>query len=325
LKVASVSGMESAKLRTFSSVRTFSSIAVAIATLLSILFASWLGGDSLNWQVGMALVALAIGIPHGALDHLITLPRTSPQKMALFISAYVAIALLSIWAILQWNVIGFILVVVMSSVHFGIGDSAFIRELNHLEGSESSIPVWAYAPAAGAIPVLLPLLSSESAAALEKVNPALIDWDYGSGSFLKVALLLLVLSSLATLLLKKRYRDIFDLALLSALVLCAPPLVAFATYFGCWHAMRHTARLTSLLPQSATQYQAGKSMRAFISAVIPGLPALLGTAAFVFALARVTDGEVSSDFLWLSLVTIWALTVPHMMVTAKIDRAALTR
>jgi Brp/Blh family beta-carotene 15,15'-monooxygenase len=317
--------MESAKLRTFSSIRTFSSAAVAISTLLSIIFASWLGGDSLNWQVGMALIALAIGIPHGALDHLITLPRSSTRKMALFIAIYVAIALLSIWAILQWNVVGFILVVVMSSVHFGIGDSAFIRELNQLEGRDSFIPIWAYAPVAGAIPVLLPLVSTESAEALEKVNPALINSDHGSSSTISVILFGAIFISIIALLLKKRYRDILDIGLLSALVLFAPPLVAFATYFGCWHAMRHTARLTSLLPQSASQYQAGKSMSAFVKAVIPGLPALLGTAGFVFVLARVTDGELSSDFLWLSLVTIWALTVPHMMVTAKIDRAALSR
>lgn len=317
--------MERAKLRTFSSIRTFSSVSVSIATLLSIIFASWLGEDSLNWQVGMALLALAIGIPHGALDHLITLPRTSVSKMALFISIYIAIALLSIGAILQWNVIGFIVVVLMSALHFGVGDSAFIRELDQLEGRTTSIPVWAYATAAGLIPVLFPLLSSESASALKKVNPALVHWDHGNGSFLKIVLLVLVLSSLITLLYKKRFRDVVDIGLLSALVLCAPPLVAFATYFGCWHAMRHTARLTSLLPQSTAQYQAGKPARAFMKAVIPGLPALGGTFIFVLFLARVTDGTFDGDFLWLSLVTIWALTVPHMMVTAKIDRAALTR
>ena len=103
----------------------------------------------------------------------------------------------------------------------------------------------------------------------------------------------------------------------------APPLVAFAVYFGCWHAMRHTARLSSLLPRSLAAYEAGNSWKAFRSAVIPGLPALIGTMIFVALLAGFSHNNVSDSFLWLTLVTIWALTVPHMMVTAKLDRAAL--
>ena len=108
--------MDAAKLKTFSRVRTFSSTVVAAAIALSLIFSSWLGADSLSWQVAMAVVALAIGIPHGALDHLVTLPKAQPIKMALFIAIYVAIALAAIWAILQWNVWGFIAVVIISAI-----------------------------------------------------------------------------------------------------------------------------------------------------------------------------------------------------------------
>ena len=114
--------MDTAKLRTFAAVHTFANICVAITIFLSILFSSWFGADSLNWQVGLAVIALAIGIPHGALDHLVTLPKSKPGVMAFFVTIYVAIALAAIWAILQWNVWGFIAVVLMSATHFGIGD-----------------------------------------------------------------------------------------------------------------------------------------------------------------------------------------------------------
>ena len=315
--------MEMAKLKTFSRVRTFSSAIVAVAIALSIVFSSWLGVDSLNWQVVMAVVALAIGIPHGALDHLVTLPKAQPLKMAIFIAIYVAIALLAIWAILQWNVWGFIAVVVMSATHFGIGDSAFISELNRLKGIQSHLPIWAYAPAAGALPVVIPLVNSRSTDALQKVNSELINWHHGYTSELQIAVAVIATLSALTLLSKKRYRDLLDLALLAALASVAPPLVAFAVYFGCWHAMRHTARLSSLLPRSLAAYEAGNSWQAFKSAVIPGLPALIGTMIFVALLAGFSHNNVSDSFLWLTLVTIWALTVPHMMVTAKLDRAAL--
>ncbi|MEY4024087.1 MAG: hypothetical protein RLZ23_1048 [Actinomycetota bacterium] len=315
--------MEMAKLKTFSRVRTFSSAIVAVAIALSIVFSSWLGIDSLNWQVVMAVVALAIGIPHGALDHLVTLPKAQPLKMAIFIAIYVAIALLAIWAILQWNVWGFIAVVVMSATHFGIGDSAFISELNRLKGIQSHLPIWAYAPAAGALPVVIPLVNSRSTDALQKVNSELINWHHGYTSELQIAVAVIATLSALTLLSKKRYRDLLDVALLAALASVAPPLVAFAVYFGCWHAMRHTARLSSLLPRSLAAYEAGNSWQAFRSAVIPGLPALIGTLIFVALLAGFSHNNVSDSFLWLTLVTIWALTVPHMMVTAKLDRAAL--
>ena len=315
--------MEMAKLKTFSRVRTFSSAIVAVAIALSIVFSSWLGIDSLNWQVVMAVVALAIGIPHGALDHLVTLPKAQPLKMAIFIAIYVAIALLAIWAILQWNVWGFIAVVVMSATHFGIGDSAFISELNRLKGIQSHLPIWAYAPAAGALPVVIPLVNSRSTDALQKVNSELINWHHGYTSELQIAVAVVATLSALTLLSKKRYRDLLDVALLAALASVAPPLVAFAVYFGCWHAMRHTARLSSLLPRSLAAYEAGNSWQAFKSAVIPGLPALIGTLIFVALLAGFSHNNVSDSFLWLTLVTIWALTVPHMMVTAKLDRAAL--
>ena len=316
--------MEMAKLKTFSRVRTFSSAIVAMAIAASIAFSSWLGADSLNWQVVMAVVALAIGIPHGALDHLVTLPKSAPWKMALFVVIYVAIALAAIWAILQWNVWGFIAVVIMSATHFGIGDSAFISELNHLKGNTSSkFPVWEYAPAAGLLPVVIPLVNSRSTEALTKVNAELINWRYGYTSEIQIAVAAIATLSAMALISRKRYRDLLDLALLAALASVAPPLVAFAVYFGCWHAMRHTARLTSLLPRSIASYEGGNSRGAFTHAVIPGLPALAGTLIFVALLAGFSQSNVSDTFLWLTLVTIWALTVPHMIVTAKLDRAAL--
>ena len=296
---------------------------VALAIVLSILFSSWLGAETLNWQVTLAVIALAIGIPHGALDHLVTLPKSNTVKMSIFVFIYVAIALVAIWAILQWNVWGFIAVVIMSSAHFGVGDSAFITEYDGLRGSSSPLPVWAYAPAAGLLPVVIPLVNRRSTEALSKVNIALVDWHHGFTSEIQIIVAIITTLSVITLISRKRFRDLLDISLLALLASVAPPLVAFAVYFGCWHAMRHTARLTSLLSRSQAAYEMAHARKAFISAVVPGLPALAGTLIFVALLAGFSHQNVSDNFLWLTLVTIWALTVPHMIVTAKLDRAAL--
>jgi hypothetical protein len=80
-----------------------------------------------------------------------------------------------------------------------------------------------------------------------------------------------------------------------------------------------------LLPKSAAAYQQNKVGKAFWSAVIPGFPALVGTMLFVGCLSIFKERDLSSSFLWNTLVTIWALTVPHMMVTARLDRKALNK
>ena len=304
--------------------RTLSSATVAIATVLSLLFSQWLGSESLGWQLVLAIIALGIGIPHGAMDHLVTLPKSAPVRMAIFVIIYVAIALLAIYAILRWNVWGFIFVVLMSAIHFGIGDAAFLSERDSLRG-HSRISAWFYAPAAGLLPVAIPLVNSRSTDALEKVNPALIDWHRGYTTEILILVAVVTTLSLLALLQRKRFRDAIDIALLAALASFAPPLVAFAVYFGCWHAMRHTARLTSLLPNSESAYLRGQPGQAFIAAVIPGLPALVGTFIFVVILAGFVQQDLSDKFLWLTVVTIWALTVPHMIVTARLDRAALSK
>jgi Brp/Blh family beta-carotene 15,15'-monooxygenase len=243
--------------------------------------------------------------------------------MTIFILIYVAIALAAIWAILQWNVWGFIAVVLMSTFHFGIGDSAFIAELDRLENREgSAIPVWAYAGAAGLLPVVIPLVNSRSTEALEKINSNLIDWHFGYTGHIQLAVSAIAILSFIVLTIRKRYNEVLDLSLLASLAFFAPPLVAFAVYFGCWHAMRHTARLTSLLPDSQKAYEHGNELAALRSAVVPGLPALVGTIIFVVGLATFSDQALDSSFLWLALVTVWALTVPHMIVTARLDRAA---
>jgi Brp/Blh family beta-carotene 15,15'-monooxygenase len=318
--------MERAKLATFEQVRRYSTCSAIVAIGLSLIFNSWIGSSSLTWQVVLAAVALAIGIPHGALDHLVTLPKSSPAKMAAFIAGYVAIALVAVAAILNWNKWGFIGVVLMSAVHFGIGDSAFLSELKQLgDKSRSMASTWAYAAASGAIPVVIPLVNDRSASALNEVNPALLQWDGGYSDQILILVIAITVIAVGILLKHRELRDVADIVILLLLVICAPPLVAFATYFGCWHAMRHTARLSSLLPKSVAHYSAGKPAAAFRASIIPGLPALVGTFIFVIVLGLTSSENLSDRFLWLTLVTIWALTVPHMIVTARLDRAALKK
>ena len=313
----------SAKQRLFNATRSYSQLLVGVAVILSILFTASLGSDNLNWQISLAVIALIIGIPHGALDHLVTLPKNKPAKMALFVVIYVLIAVAAVWAILRWNVLGFQLVVIMSAAHFGIGDAAFIAESERLNNraSKSLIDRLIYALPAGLLPVFVPLSSDLTNSALAEVNPKLINWAGSSTNFIHLLVLLIAASSLFVLVLKRDDKSAIDLALLAALSMLTPPLVAFAIYFGLWHALRHTARLTLNLSKSEISYQNNEPKRAFINAVLPGTPALIGT--FIVAAILAATNPDNSRLLWSILVVIWALTVPHMMVTAKLDKGAL--
>jgi Brp/Blh family beta-carotene 15,15'-monooxygenase len=315
--------MQEVEYRLFHQIRTFSSIAVIAAIFFSVIFSQFLGDTSMHWQVVIAVAALALGIPHGALDHLVALPKSKPLVMVLFIAIYVLVAIVAVIAILKFNVVGFIFVLLMSATHFGIGDTAFINEMDRRGGRKRALPRTIYAVAAGTTPVLIPLVNSASTDALAQVNPALIDWHQGFDQEILFGVSGFAVIAIVTLFLSQRKRESIDIALLLALALIAPPLIAFAVYFGCWHAMRHTARLTLTLEPSQRAFADEDSKGAFMRAVIPGLPALVGTFLIAGVLALL-DNEFNDDFFWMALVVVWALTVPHMAVTAKLDRSALT-
>jgi Brp/Blh family beta-carotene 15,15'-monooxygenase len=315
--------MKSGEVKLFEGIRNFSSVAILAGIILSLIFSQVLGESSMQWQVVIAIAALAIGIPHGALDHLVTLPKSRPLVMAGFIAVYVLIAIVAVIAILEFNVVGFIFVLVMSAVHFGIGDAAFISELDRRQPVAVRLPRAIYALSSGSIPVLIPLVNSASTDALAQVNPSLIDWHQGYDQEILTVVITIACISIARLIVRKRIREAVDIGLLLALALLTPPLIAFALYFGCWHAMRHTARLTLSLESSQRAYESGNIRSAFLKAVIPGIPALVGTF-FIAAILAIRGQEFNDDFFWMALVVVWALTVPHMAVTAKLDRNALT-
>ena len=279
---------------------------------------------SIGAQVVLAVIALAIGIPHGAIDHLITIPRDSTGRFIAFIAVYTLIAIVAALAIAQWNLVGFQLVVLMSALHFGFGDSAYSNETRAAaeKSGYSSFVLASYAIPAGFLPVVLPLTDKRTLDVLQELNPTLINWAGTFTELLRNLTLVIAIVSILLLITTRNNSLAFDLVLLLALSLFAPPLVAFAVYFGFWHAIRHTARLVPKLPSAMQKVSTGNTFASFFAAVIPGLYAILGIFLLgIFFVARGTS-ELSSDFLWVILVIIWALTVPHMATTAKFDLRA---
>lgn len=313
--------MQQLELNLLAQLRAVSRYSIAIGILISVVFLA-LGGMPIGWQIALALAALTIGIPHGAVDHLITVPKLASFKMALFLAAYLGVVGLAIWGILGQNLLGFQLIVILSAIHFGIGDAAFVTELDSRLGRKP-LPKLSYAFSAGFIPVMIPLVSEESSGALQQVNPSLIGWAGELTPYIYLSMIAIAVSSILWMLLRSRLDAAIDLALLLLIALIAPPLVAFAFYFGLWHALRHTGRLTLELDASQRSFSSGSGAAALWQAILAGLPALAIVIGFTVVLGFGMGFDLPSEILWYLLVVVWALTVPHMALTAKLDLRAL--
>ncbi|CAM5652351.1 putative beta-carotene 15,15'-dioxygenase OS=Streptomyces griseomycini OX=66895 GN=FHS37_006727 PE=3 SV=1 [Streptomyces griseomycini] len=118
-----------------------------------------------------------------------------------------------------------------------------------------------------------------------------------------------------------RHRQAAELLLLTALFGLVPPLVAFGTYFGAWHSVRHIARLVLADPANAPALRAGHTaavLRRFgRQAAVPTAIAL-AALAFLTALPRafLADGRTAVG----GVVLLAALTFPHLIVVAHLDR-----
>jgi Brp/Blh family beta-carotene 15,15'-monooxygenase len=179
--------MNDRELQACKTARTLSSMAALITVLATLILSRTLNNQSMHWQVVVATVALAAGIPHGALDHLVARPVGNGSTMTGFVVRYVLTAIVSLVAILFFNVIGFVFVLVMSAVHFGSGDAAFIAEIDKRVPPSTKHRAFLYAVPAGLLPIVVPLTKSTSENALNEINTSIVRWHAGFDSALLVA------------------------------------------------------------------------------------------------------------------------------------------
>lgn len=272
-----------------------------------------------GWEIGLALVALAAGIPHGAVDHLIISRPTSLAGWIRFISLYIAAAGVAIWFIVTIPKIGFGLVVIMTIFHFGSGDTAYLRSLPNARFLARPIH-YMRVIASGSVPILLPLTNTDSSRVLNSINSELVGWiSPDIANFLRIATIALAVVTAIALAATKDLLGGSEILLLVALCLIASPLVAFAIYFSTWHALRHTARLAGLKDDEGQPLD--PTGVALAKVALAGVPALILVAIFSIVMWPVlTNDSELGGLLWVSLAVVWGLTVPHMTLVARLDR-----
>ncbi|MGY1731010.1 Brp/Blh family beta-carotene 15,15'-dioxygenase [Geodermatophilus sp. SYSU D01045] len=287
----------------------------AVATVVAVEVAvGW--GD----LAGLPLVAgLLLGLPHGAVDHLAPGSPGRPLRPALLALGYAAVAVAG-WLLFRAAPGPALLVfVLVSTWHFGTGETAFADQ-------RAGRPVQRQATASavlGALVLLVPLVrgAPEAAPVVAAVVP-------GSSGVLPAAIgttvLVTVLPAAAALaaerLLSGRWLEAAEVAVLLVLVLTVPPLAAFGVWFGCWHAVRHVARLVAADPANAGDLARGRlgaPLRRFaVAGALPTL-AVLAALALLWPAAGGWRGSLAT-----ALPVLAALTLPHALAVARLDRAA---
>jgi Brp/Blh family beta-carotene 15,15'-monooxygenase len=109
-------------------------------------------------------------------------------------------------------------------------------------------------------------------------------------------------------------RQWLRLGLQAGLFVALPPLTAFAIYFTCVHAPAHVDLLIRNHRQ-APRIRDGRSA-ALLSVPVTGLTLLIGVALWPFY-----NGAADDRLLCVTIQSLAALTLPHMLFETWLDRA----
>lgn len=328
-------------------------VAVVAGIVLSVLLAP-LGEP---WRTGVAgvvaVVLVALGSPHGALDHLVLVAsRTTPTNAtansmatgaaeprdrsvlaafrglsAPFVVGYVAVAVVSLGAYLLAPRAGFALFLLLSVAHFAAGEAGVAVERGLARGWWDPL-AWV-ASLGGAVVVVLPLASREAEAAVTAVDPRLAPvlgpLPVLAGLLAAVGVVAVLGCVAAAVRGDRRAATVAtELAALTALAALAHPLISFAVFFAFWHSLRHQARLAQVLRGPTglpLPEHVGRPLREVLDSARGGVPATIGVLVMAVAL-----GLTGATVLGGLLAVIWALTVPHSVAVAVLEvRAARVR
>jgi len=210
-------------------------VCVAVATLTAT-FGGWTPSSAAAWTI--SIVAIAVGLPHGALDIVIG-PRFA--KLQLFYRLYLAAAIGIVLVWLTAPTFGLVAFFTASWYHFARGDAVHHRDLARAgdllgvstAGCAIGLPLVLHA---GIVtPVLSDLMLGR--AAITSGQVALF------GSIIVAPSLVAGLVAALAALRIRGYSAVVEIATVALVAATVHPLVSFGIYFALWHAPRHLITL----------------------------------------------------------------------------------
>lgn len=304
---------------TFRTSNVYGSVA-ALTTVIAIL--GIFKPDLLN-SIETALlitVVLILGIPHGAVDHLIFLHvsgKTFDRATALrFFSVYliVVLAYALLWTFFPLlSLLSFILI---SVYHFGQSNYEYAELQNNPVWRNLLYLLW------GSFVLLLPIIwhYDQAAPIINGIlNRELIDVAAVMDLRLLLAGSLFSLSIFAAVILlitdaismQDFFRELFSLIVLALLFISTPLLVGFACYFGLWHSMSSVLDQVNVLSESDNTF----SIKRFYRKSLPlTLVSLIGILLIFYISQHLVP---SLPLLSVFFVILATITLPHMVLVDR--------
>ncbi|MFZ7089318.1 Brp/Blh family beta-carotene 15,15'-dioxygenase [Curtobacterium sp. RRHDQ10] len=285
--------------------------------------------------IPFAVSILVFGLPHGALDHLVIARldrragRTRSIVIAVAVYGVVGAATFALWCVAP--AAGFAAFIAIIWFHWGQGDLWVDRLLGDgATGRGGSVVTVA---ARGALPMILPLATQPDAyaAVVDRTTALLGTGAHPSptlhvGAAVRIAAATVVVVLLvAHLVVVHRSgatmtRQVGETVVLAAFFALVPPVLAVGLYFTLWHAVRHIVRLELLDPVAAGQLRRRELLRPFLRFARQAWP----ITAIAVAMLVVLGVALRRVDLGVYLILIAALTTPHTVIVAWMDRRQRT-
>lgn len=277
------------------------------------------------------LIAIfAVGLPHGAIDFMISrrLDGTSVSATFFRFGWYMAVMTCVFASLIfaPWFVIGAF--GLLSAWHFGRADAEDLDDIAPLL-SNRSISKYIWALSRGFLVVLLPfvcffeisvsILNRMLALCGSAALAASDEWRLNIGAFLAGCLVIALASILQSLSEKNTRRAGVEVLELIAIASCfgtLHPLFASGVYFLAWHSWRHFRRLNRVINHESVW---SIDLRSIISLHRDSLILLIPTAFAVPVITFRLDGELTSLSLCLaSLLVYVVVTLPHELLCRRL-------
>lgn len=282
----------------------------------------WRAADG-GW---VAVVGVLVGLPHGAVDHLLP-PSPGSARAAVGRVARYAAAVAAFLGLLAFAPsLGLALFVAVSVLHLGEADVSFHqwrRREPWRRDRWTALATVGY----GGLPVFVPLWwwPEHTRRFLASVAPGA---ERLVGGTPPVATAWLTLTAVCVVAVRACRRGhpwlAAELGCLTALVFSLPPLPMFGVYFATWHALRHFRRALPALPgndRSPLAEGMGRACARFARLALPGtLGAYLLLGALGALAATGAGGTVGHGGHLAALVA--AVTLPHTLAVRQFDRVA---
>ncbi|NNE35366.1 MAG: beta-carotene 15,15'-dioxygenase, Brp/Blh family [Rhodothermales bacterium] len=316
----------------------------AWAIIVSLVVASDAVSDFPEWLMYVPFVAsfILFGLPHGAVDHLVLIrlrgQKANSSSVVRAILPYLALAIgyLLVW----WTVpaAAFLFFIAITWFHWGQGDLHSILVLGKARHLSSRLLRVMSIVIRGGLPMLIPLLAfpeiyrgvAQSIVGLIRPDAIVhLEWLFAdrvlAAAGLGFALLVTVyfLSSLSGENGARRswLEDVAEVLLLSAFFSVVHPVLAVGVYFCLWHATRHITRILLVDGRQLTTTACFVSgVRQFYRDSAPTTSAALVLMMLLYFAAPYTPTNLQ-EWTALYLVLIAVLTLPHVWVVSRMDRA----